>query len=156
MSTDLSHIPAGYHSVTPSLTCRNAGAALDFYHNAFGAVETARLVSPGDGKVMHAEMRIGNSTLMMSDEYPEWDCLAPEFAKGASFMIYVADVEAAFAQAVAAGAKVIMPVTDQFWGDRLGRVACPYGYRWSLSQRVREVSSDEIARLAAEWKPVES
>jgi uncharacterized glyoxalase superfamily protein PhnB len=155
MSTDLSHIPAGYHSVTPSLTCRDAAAALEFYRNAFGAVEVFRLAAPGVGKVMHAEIRIGNSTLMMSDEYPEWDCLAPEFAKGGSFMIYVAAVEASFTQAVAAGAKVVMPVTDQFWGDRMGRVACPFGYRWSLSQKVREVPPDEIARLAAEWKPAE-
>ena len=153
MSQELSHVPAGFHSVTPSLTCRDAGAALDFYTQAFGAVELYRLAEPGSGKIMHAEMRIGNSTIMLSDEYPDWGCLAPAFGQGASFMIYVPDADAAFAQAVAAGATGMQPVMDQFWGDRTGRLACPFGYRWSVAQKVRDVPPEEITRLAAEWKP---
>ncbi len=152
MSTEHPHIPEGYHSVTPSLTCKEAAKALDFYRAAFSAVEVYRLASPSDGKIMHAEIRIGNSVIMMSDEYPEWNCLAPEFAKGGAFMIYVADVEAALAQAEAAGAKVLDPITEQFWGDRTARLACPFGYRWNLAQKVRDVPPDEIARLAAEWE----
>jgi PhnB protein len=148
--TVMNHIPEGYHSVTPSLTCRNAAAALDFYVRAFGAVELFRMPEP-DGKLMHAEMRIGNSTLMLSDEYPDWGAVQPEAGKGGTFMIYVPDADAAFAQAVAAGATELQPVTDQFWGDRSGRVACPYGYRWSLAQKVREVSPEEIAKAAAAW-----
>ncbi len=146
----MKHIPEGYHSVTPSLTCRNAAAALDFYKRAFGAEIVCNLAEPG-GKVMHAEMRIGNSTIMLSDEYPEWGAVQPEIGKGCSFMIYVPDADAAFKQAVDAGATVLQPVADQFWGDRLGRVACPYGYRWSVSQRVRNVSPEEISQKAAEW-----
>jgi PhnB protein len=146
----MNHIPEGYHSVTPSLTCRNAAEALDFYVRAFGAVELFRMPEP-DGKLMHAEMRIGNSTLMLSDEYPDWGAVQPEAGKGGTFMIYVPDADAAFAQAVAAGATELQPVTDQFWGDRSGRVACPYGYRWSLAQKVREVSPEEIAKAAAAW-----
>jgi PhnB protein len=148
----LTHIPEGYHSVTPSLTCRDAAAALEFYKRAFGAVETCRLTEPGSGKVMHAEIRIGNSTIMLSDEYPDWGCTAPAFAQGGAFMVYVENSDAAFARAIAAGAKELQPVADQFWGDRVGRVACPFGYRWSVAQRVREVSPEEMARLAAEWK----
>lgn len=146
----MNHIPEGYHSVTPSLTCRNAAAALEFYKRAFGAEVTCNLTQP-DGKVMHAEMRIGNSAIMLSDEYPDWGAVQPEMGKGCSFMIYVPDADAAFGQAVAAGATVLQPVTDQFWGDRLGRLACPYGYRWSVSQRVRDVSPEEIAQQAAKW-----
>lgn len=148
----MSHIPPGYHSVTPSLTCRNAAAALDFYIRAFGAVELFRLAEP-DGRLMHAEMRIGDSVMMLSDEYPAFGAVQPDIGKGASFMIYVPDADAAFQQAVAAGATATQPPTDQFWGDRTGRVNCPYGYRWAVAQKVRDVPPDEIARLAADWKP---
>jgi PhnB protein len=151
MKDDLSHLPDGYHTLTPSLTVRDGAGALDFYQRAFNAVETYRLAEPGSAKIMHAEFRIGDSVLMLSDEYPEWGSLAPAIGKGGSFMIYVKDVDAAFAQAIAAGATEIMAPADQFYGDRSGRIADPFGYRWTLAQRVRDVSPEEIARLAAEW-----
>ncbi len=147
-SDPYAHIPDGYHSVTPSLTVKDGAAAIDFYIAAFGAEEKFRLPDEATGKLMHAEIAIGNSVVMLSDEYPEWDCVAPEPAKGGAFMIYVPDADAAFAQAVAAGATGIRPVTDQFWGDRLGQVADPFGYRWSLAQKVRDVSPEEIAEGA--------
>lgn len=148
-----SPIPPGYHSITPSLTVKDAAAALDFYRRAFGAVEHYRLPDPDGFKIMHAEFLIGDSRMMLSSEYPEWGAIAPEIRQGATFMIYVADSDAAFAQAVEAGALVMQEPTDQFWGDRSARVADPFGYRWSLATRVRDVSPEEIQRLAASFKP---
>jgi PhnB protein len=153
MSTDLSHIPAGYHSITPSLTVRDGPAALAFYTKAFGAVELYRLPEKKSGKIMHAEFRIGNSNMMLSDEYPEWGALAPAIGKGGSFLIYVTDADAAFEQAIASGATEMMKPTDQFWGDRSGVVADPFGYRWNLAQRVKEVSPEELEKLADSFQP---
>ncbi len=115
------YIPEGYHSVTPSLTPHDASAAIDFYQRAFGATEVYRLPGP-DGKVMHAELKIGNSHIMLSDEFPDWNALSPKTIGGSSgsLMIYVEDVDAAFAKAIKAGATQQQPVTDQFWGDRIG------------------------------------
>lgn len=150
MSTSASHIPAGYHSVTPSLTVKNGRAALEFYAKAFEAVERFRLTDPKTGGIAHAEFVIGDSTLMLSDEYPEWNCLAPEIGQGGSFMIYVADVEEAFMRAVNAGVTVVAPPADQFYGDRSARLADPFGYRWTLAQRVREVPMEEMEKGMAE------
>jgi len=152
MSQDYTHIPQGYHSVTPSLTVRDAAEAIAFYGKAFGAVEHFRLPAAKTGGTAHAEFSIGNCTLMISDEYPAWEATAPTVGTGGLFMIYVADVEAAFAQAVAAGCTVKTEPTDQFWGDRTARVDDPYGYRWTLAQKVRDVPPDEMARLAAAWE----
>jgi PhnB protein len=143
-------IPEGYHSVTPSLTVRGGAAALDFYARAFGAKEHYRLPDPA-GKIMHAEIEIGNSRLMLSDEFPEWGALAPEPGRGGAFMIYVPDADAAYKKALAAGATSVQEPTDQFWGDRTARVADPYGYRWALATHVRDVSPEEIAKAAAAW-----
>lgn len=151
MSTSASHIPAGYHSVTPSLTVKDGRAALAFYARAFGAVERFRLADPQTGGIAHAEFVIGDSTLMLSDEYPEYGSLAPELGQGASFMIYVADVEEAFVNAVNAGVTVIMPPADQFYGDRSAKVADPHGYRWTLAQRLREVPAAEMQKLTNEY-----
>lgn len=142
--------PEGYHSVTPSLTVRDGSAAIAFYQAAFGAVEHFRLADPS-GKVMHAEFQIGDSKMMISDEFPDWGSFAPELAKGALYMIYVPDADAAFAKAVGCGATPLQPPTDQFWGDRTGQVADPFGYRWTLAQKIREVSPEEIAKAAAAW-----
>lgn len=150
MSSALTHIPAGYHSVTPSLTVKDGKAALAFYAKAFGAEERFRLTDPETGGIAHAEFAIGDSTLMLSDEYPEWNCLAPEIGQGGSFMIYVADVEEAFLQAVNAGVTVVTPPADQFYGDRSARLADPFGYRWTLAQRVREVSMEDMEKAMAE------
>lgn len=144
MSSDLSHIPAGYHTLTPSLTVKDGKAALDFYTKAFGAVEHFRFPDPKTGGVAHAEFEIGDSTLMLSEEDPETGALAYELGQGTLFMLYVPDVEEAFVRAINAGVTVIYPPTDQPWGDRAARVADPHGYRWTLAQRVREVSMQEM------------
>jgi len=146
----MSAIPQGYHSVTPSLTVRDGAAALDFYARAFGAAEVFRMPEPS-GKIMHAEFIIGDSRIMLSDEYPDYGSLAPEIGKGGAFMIYVTDVDAAFEQAVAAGATSVQPPTDMFWGDRSGKVNDPYGYRWTLASHVRDVSQEDMEAAAKAW-----
>ena len=148
MST--SHIPEGYHSVTPSLTARDAKAAIDFYTRAFGAELIFKLDDPS-GKIAHAELRIGSSRIMISDEYPDYGALAPEIGKGCSFMIYVPDVDAAFARAVAAGATPVQEPADMFWGDRSGRVLDPVGYRWTLATHVKDVSPGEMEEAMKAW-----
>ncbi len=142
--SDSSHIPEGYHSVTPSLTSKSADASLKFYAVAFGAVEHFRLPDEKTGGIAHAEFVIGNSIMMISDEYPSFGSFAPEFAKGGLFMIYVPDCDASFAQAIAAGATTLTPPTDQFWGDRTGMLADPFGYRWTIAQKVSSPTPEEI------------
>ena len=144
-------IPDGMHSLTPHLVCADASAAIDFYRRAFGAEETARLPGPG-GRLMHAAVRIGDSTLMLADEMPEWGSLGPKALKGSPVVIhlYVADVDAAVAKAVAAGAKVTMPVADMFWGDRYGQLEDPFGHRWSVATHTRDVTPDEMKQAMAQ------
>ena len=138
-------IPEGMHTVTPHLVCAGAGAAIDFYKKAFGAAETARIPGPG-GKLIHASIRIGDSTVMLVDEMPEWGSLGPKALKGTPVVIhlYVDDVDAFTARAVAAGAKVTMPVADMFWGDRYGQIEDPFGHRWSVATHVRDVSPADM------------
>ncbi|MEO8615077.1 MAG: VOC family protein [Luteolibacter sp.] len=143
--SEFHHVPEGYHSVTPSLTSKSADASLKFYAAAFGAVEHFRLPDEKTGGVAHAEFEIGNSIMMISDEYPSFGSFAPEFAKGGSFMIYVTDCEASFAQSIAAGATALTPPTDQFWGDRTAMVADPFGYRWTVAQKVSSPTPEEMA-----------
>ena len=143
-------IPDGMHSVTPHLVCAGAADAIAFYKAAFGAVELSRLPAPG-GKLMHGAVRIGDSVLMLVDEMPEWGALGPKALKGSPVTIhlYVADVDAAVAKAVAAGAKVTMPIADMFWGDRYGQLEDPFGHRWSVATHTRDLSPDEIAQAMA-------
>jgi PhnB protein len=139
--------PSGYHSVTPYLAIRDAGAAIDFYARAFGAELVMKLGMP-DGTIAHAEIRIGDSILMMSEENPEWGNRSP-LALGGSpvfLMIYVPDVDAAFARALAAGAEQVKPVEDQFYGDRSGTLKDPFGYQWTLATHVEDVSAEEGQR----------
>ena len=147
MSSKVSPIPAGYHSVTPYLLIGGAGAAIDFYIRAFDAVEILRLTAP-DGRIGHAEIRIGDSHLMLADEHPEMDFLGPQSRGGTCVTIhlYVADADAVFARAIAAGAKELRPLCDQFYGDRSGAVTDPWGHVWSIASRVEEITSDEIQR----------
>ena len=147
---NVSHIPEGYHSVTPSLSARDAKAAIDFYTRAFGAVLKFKLDEPS-GKIAHAELQIGNSRIMISDEYPDYGALAPEIGKGGTFMIYVEDVDAAFARAVEAGATPVQEPTDMFWGDRAGRLHDPVGYRWTLASHLRDVSQEEMQEAMRAW-----
>ncbi len=143
--------PEGYHSVTPSLTVADGKAALDFYTRALEATELFRMEAPDSGKLMHAEFQIGDSRMMISDEFPDWGSVAPAVGTGGAFMIYVADADASFARAIFEGATAIQEPTDQFWGDRTARVADPFGYRWTFATHVRDVSPEEIAKAAAAW-----
>ena len=143
-------IPTGYHTVTPYLIVRNAAAALDFYKKAFGAVELMRFPGPG-GKLMHAEIKIGDSPVMLADEMPEEGHVGPQTLGGAavSLMLYVENVDARFAQAIAAGATVKRAVADQFYGDRTGTLADPFGHVWSLATHKEDVSMEEMQRRMA-------
>jgi PhnB protein len=138
-------IPQGMHSVTPHLVCAGAARAIEFYKQAFGAQEGARLPGP-DGRLMHASVKIGDSQVMLVDEMPEWGALGPKSLKGTPVTIhlYVEDVDAFVERAVKAGAKVTMPVADQFWGDRYGKLEDPFGHHWSVATHVRDVSVEEM------------
>jgi PhnB protein len=140
-------IPQGMHSVTPHLICAGAAKAIEFYKAAFGATEQARLPGP-DGRLMHASVKIGDSQVMLVDEMPEWGALGPKSLKGSPVTIhlYVDDVDAVVARAVSAGAKVTMPVADQFWGDRYGKLEDPFGHHWSVATHVRDVSMEEAQK----------
>ena len=144
-------IPEGYHSVTPYLIVDGAEEAIRFYERAFGATEMLRL--PMGGKIGHAEVKIGDSVVMLSDEWPDYGKLGPASRGGAtsSLMIYLEDVDAAFERAVAAGATVERPVEDQFYGDRSGTVTDPFGHSWTLSTHVEDVAEDEMQRRMAEF-----
>ncbi len=138
-------IPDGYHTLTPYLTVRNAAKAIEFYKQAFGATERGVMKGP-DGKVMHAELQIGDSVVMLADEWPDFGALSPESVGGSSsgLHIYVNNVDEAFARAVKAGAQTEMPVSDQFWGDRYGKLKDPFGHKWSIATHVKDMSADEM------------
>jgi len=147
----VSAIPEGFHTITPGLTCKNAAAAIELYKKAFGATEVSRMPSP-DGRIMHAELKIGDSHLFLADEYPGMSA-AP--AAGAtpshSLYLYVRDVDSAYQRAVDAGCTGVMPVADMFWGDRFGKVIDPFGHHWNLATHTEEVAPAEMERRAKEW-----
>jgi PhnB protein len=144
-------IPEGYHSVTPYLTVDGAANALDWYAKALGATEVMRM--PMGDKIGHAEIKIGNSHVMLSDEWPDMDMLGPKKRGGptASLMVYLDNVDQAFERAVAAGATVERPVADQFYGDRSGTLIDPFGCRWTLATHMEDLPADEIERRMDEW-----
>jgi PhnB protein len=150
MTTTVKPIPEGYHSVTPYLILSGARDAIAFYQKALGAEEVMRMADPG-GKVHHAEIRIGDSRIMLADEHPEIQALSPKTIGGSpvSIHLYVEDVDAAVERAVEAGAKLIRPVADQFYGDRTGGVEDPFGYRWFIATHKEDLTTDEIRRRAA-------
>lgn len=143
-------IPEGYHAVTPYLICRDAKRAIEFYRAALGAKELFRFDAPG-GLIGHAELEIGDSRIMLADEMPDGPWRSPQTVGGTpvSLMLYVEDVDAVFQRAVAHGATVIRKVKDQFYGDRSGTVADPFGHIWSISTNVEEVPMEELKRRAA-------
>jgi uncharacterized glyoxalase superfamily protein PhnB len=151
-TTAVSPIPEGFHTVTPSLVVHAAAEAIEFYTRAFGAVEIDRAPSPDGTKIMHATIQIGDSRIMLNDEFPEMGCKGPLALGGtpASQFLYVEDADAVFNQAVAAGATVTMPIGDMFWGDRFGAVTDPYGHNWSIATRKRIVSMDEAMQAMQE------
>lgn len=149
MKKSLKGVPDRYHTVTPSLVVDGAAKAIEFYKKAFGAEELGRAPGPG-GKLMHAEIRIGDSVIMMSDEFPEWGgCQSSKALKDGSpvtLHIYVDDADALFAKATAAGAKVKMPMMDAFWGDRYGRVTDPFGHEWSIATHKYDYTPEEMQK----------
>lgn len=138
-------LPPGYHSVTPYLIVNHAADAIAFYRHAFGAVEIMRLAGP-HGKTWHAEIQLGNTRVMLADEHPELGFVSPQTLGGAgvSLLVYVADVDAVFAQALAAGATPLRAVQDQFYGDRSGMLRDPFGHVWSIATHIEDLSTEEI------------
>lgn len=148
---DVKAIPDGYPQVIPSLAVDGAAAAIDFYCEVFGATVRMRMDGP-DGRVGHAELQLGDSVVMVADEFPEMDHRGPRAVGGTpvTLSVYVEDVDATFAAAVAAGARELRPVEDQFYGDRVGQFEDPFGHRWSVGTHVEDVSEEEMARRAEE------
>jgi uncharacterized glyoxalase superfamily protein PhnB len=144
-------IPEGMHSLTPHLVCANAAEAIEFYKKAFGATELFRMQSP-DGKIMHAQVKIGDSVVMLTDEMPQRGSLGPKALKGTpvSLFLYVESADKAFERAVSAGATVQMPLADMFWGDRWGFVEDPFGHRWHIATHIRDVSEEEMKQAMKE------
>jgi len=142
-------VPDGYHSVTPCLIIKDAAKAIDFYKAAFGATELRRMPGPG-GRIGHAEIRIGDSTIMLADEFPDMGCRGPQAYGGSpvSLMVYVPDVDRTVEQAVAAGARMTRPVKDQFYGDRSGSVTDPFGHSWHIATHQEDVPEAELRRRA--------
>ena len=144
-------IPEGYHSVTPYLIVDDAKSAIDFYTRAFGAEEKFRL--PMGDKIGHAEIKIGDSFVMLADEFPDMGHLGPKNRGGTtvSLVVYVPDVNTAFPKAIAAGAKELKPLQDQFWGDRMGTLTDPFGHQWSLATHVQDVAPEEMEQRMKEF-----
>lgn len=142
-------IPEGYHTITPHLVIRGATRAIDFYRAAFGAEELFRMPGP-DGRIMHAELRIGDSRVMLSDEDPAGGAKAPDALGGTTgaLLLYVADVDTWVDRAVKAGAKVTAPVADMFWGDRYGRIQDPFGHSWALATHKEDLTPEEMRQRA--------
>jgi len=153
-------IPDGYHTVTPYITVQGAADAIEFYQRAFGAKEKERMPGPDGKSVMHAELTIGDSVVMLSDEFPGMGSRSPRALGGSTgyLFLYVTDVDAAFKRAVDAGAKVAMPPSDMFWGDRFCKVTDPFGHEWGMATHKEDLSPAEIkkrgvAAMAAMGKP---
>ena len=141
--------PEGYHTATPYLIIDGAARALDFYASVFGATELMRMEAP-NGKIGHAEIRIGDSVIMLADEHPEMGFKGPRALGGTpvSIMLYVADVDTLYNRAIEAGAKELKPLQDQFYGDRSGTVTDPFGHVWTIATHVKDIPPDEMRKLA--------
>lgn len=151
MNAKVKPIPEGYPTVTPYLTVKNAAKALEFYKHAFGAEEVMRMPDP-QGRIGHAEIRIGNSPVMLCDEYPEMGTRGPESIGGTAVMmhLYVENADALVERALAAGAKLERPVADQFYGDRGGMLTDPFGHQWWIATHVEDVPPNELEKRATE------
>jgi PhnB protein len=141
-------VPEGYHTVTPYLIVQDAARAIDFYKKAFGAIELMRMPDPGGKKIGHAEIRIGDSPIMLADEFPEMNARSPQTLGGSavSILLYLEDVDKRFNQALAAGAEPIRPVKDQFYGDRAGTLRDPFGHVWTIATHKEDLSPEEIQK----------
>ncbi|MBI3652396.1 MAG: VOC family protein [Acidobacteria bacterium] len=149
MSNTVKAIPEGFHSITPYLSIRGAADAIEFYQQAFGAIELFRMAG-ADGKIGHAEIQIGDSIIMLADENPEMGHRSPQALGGSpvGLVIYLEDVDSTFQCALSAGATEVRPLQNQFYGDRMGTVSDPFGYEWSLGSHIEDVSPDELSRRA--------
>jgi len=156
MSSTVNPIPHGMHTITPHLVCKDAARAIEFYKDAFGAVEVDRLAGPG-GKLVHAMVRIGDSPLMLVDEFPEMQALGPAALGGSPVTIHlsVPDVDASFKRATAAGATVRMPLSNMFWGARYGMVQDPFGHLWSMATQLENLTMDQIRENMMSQPPME-
>lgn len=151
MPTQVKPIPQGYRSVTPYLTVTDGARALDFYKRAFGAQEVMRMEGPG-GKIGHAEIKIGDSMIMLADEMPGGGCRSPQSLGGTTggIFLYVENADGFFNQAVSAGAQVEAPLADMFWGDRYGRLKDPFGHSWSVATHIEDVAPAEMSKRMQE------
>ncbi len=149
--------PKGLHTVTPGMTVKDAKGAIEFYKKAFGAVEIDVHYAPDGKQVMHAEIKIGDSVLMINDEFPQMGCVGPASLGGSpvTLNLQVDDADVWFERAVKAGATVAMPIADQFWGDRYGQVVDPYGYKWGVSTHVKDVTPEEMQAAMKAWEKKE-
>jgi uncharacterized glyoxalase superfamily protein PhnB len=147
-------VPDDFHTITPHLVVRGVARAIEFYRRAFGADELYRNTAPDGRAIMHAELLLGDSRFLVNDEFPDWGVLAPPSLGGSpvTLHLYVEDVDAVFQSAVDAGAEVVMPVADAFWGDRYAIVKDPFGHRWSIASRIEDLSPQEIQQRAAMWR----
>lgn len=145
-------IPEQFHAITPHLICKDAGEAMEFYKKAFGAKEVTRMSGPDGKSVMHGEMKIGGSILMIADEVPQMNCLGPASLGGTSVCIhhYVANADKTFETAVKAGATVVMPMMDMFWGDRYGKLKDPFGHEWSIASRQKILTHKQMQKAMDE------
>jgi PhnB protein len=145
-------VPEGYHTVTPYLAVDNAAEAIDFYRRAFGAKERARIAGPGDS-VMHAELEVGDSLVMLSDPFPQASTTPPKELGGtsASVFMYVEDIDAVYRQAIDAGATSLMEPDDMFWGDRFGSVQDPFGHSWTIATHIEDLEPEEMRRRSEEF-----
>jgi PhnB protein len=150
MAKKVKPVPDGYHTATPYLILSGAAKALDYYQRAFGAQELMRMASPDGQHIMHAEIRIGDSPIMLADEYPDMGYRSPKAYGGTpvSLMLYVDDVDKVFKQALAAGGKELRPLADQFYGDRTGTLEDPFGHVWTVATHVEDVSESEMKKRA--------
>ena len=150
MASTVKPVPDGYHTLTPYLSIKGAAAAIEFYQKAFDAREVMRISQP-DGRIGHAELQLGDSRVMLADEHPDMDFRGPQALGGSPVHLhmYVDDVDAVVARAVGAGAKIVRPVQDQFYGDRLGTVSDPFGHVWHVSTHKEDLTPEEIGRRAA-------
>jgi len=152
MAVSAKPIPEGFHSIQPGLVVRDAAKAIDFYKKALGAQELVRMPGP-DGKIMHAELKIGDSIIFLSDENPQMNVKSPQTLGGSTctLNVYVPNVDEQFKQAIAAGGKESMPVADQFWGDRYGTLTDPFGYTWGIATHKEDLSPAEMGERAQEF-----
>ncbi len=151
MSGKVKPIPAGYHSITPYLVIKGAAKAIEFYKQVFGATEVMRMADPSSNRIGHAELKIGDTTIMLADEYPDMNIRGPESYGGSpvTLLLYVEDVDEVAKRAVAAGAQEVRPVADQFYGDRMGTFHDPFGHVWSIATHIEDVPPEEMEKRAA-------